>query len=44
MEEMLVVEVTRISVALGWTNLVLVRAIKDLKDTPTSESEERRTE
>jgi len=44
MEEMIWMQVAMTSAALGQTNLVLARAIKDLEGTPTSESEERRTE
>ena len=43
-EEMIRAQVIMMSAALGWTNLVLARAVKDLEDTPTSESEGRRME
>jgi len=44
MEEMIWTQVAMTSAALGQTNLVLARAIKDLVGTPTSECKERRTE
>ena len=44
MEEMIWVQVAMTSVALGWSNLVLACAIKDLEGAPTSESERRRVE
>ena len=44
MEEIIQMQAAITSVALGQSNLVLARAIKDLKGAPMSESEERRTE
>jgi len=44
MEEMIQVQVVMTSAALGRTNLVLAHTIEDLEESPTSESEGRRTE
>ena len=44
MEEMIRTQVVMTSTALAQNNLVLAWAIEDLEGTPTSESEERRTE
>lgn len=41
---MIEAEVTRTAATLGQTNLVLARAIKDIRVTPTLQSEEGRTE
>jgi len=43
-EGMIEIEVSRTATALGQTNLVLVRAIEDIRVTPTSQSEEGKEE